>query len=116
MIMRALSVKSPWAELIASGAKTIETRRWTTKYRGPVLIVCSLSPKTEMSGLAVCTARIVDCKPMTKNDELDACCEVYPDANSWFLEDIVEIAKPFPVKGQLGLFNVDVTGLLQDVS
>jgi hypothetical protein len=30
----ALSVRQPWAELIISGRKSIETRAWTTDYRG----------------------------------------------------------------------------------
>lgn len=36
--MKVLSVKQPWAEFIASGRKTVETRTWRTKYRGPLLI------------------------------------------------------------------------------
>jgi hypothetical protein len=32
--MKALSVKQPWANMIASGKKTIETRKWPTDYRG----------------------------------------------------------------------------------
>lgn len=35
---RALSLWQPWASLIAVGAKTIETRGWSTTYRGPLLI------------------------------------------------------------------------------
>ena len=36
--MRALTVRQPWASLIAAGAKTIETRSWSTGYRGDLLI------------------------------------------------------------------------------
>ncbi len=36
--MRAITVRQPWASLIAAGAKTIETRPRPTSYRGPVLI------------------------------------------------------------------------------
>lgn len=32
--MKALTVRQPWASLIACGAKTIETRSWRTSYRG----------------------------------------------------------------------------------
>ena len=32
----ALSIRQPWAELVVSGRKTIELRRWETKYRGRV--------------------------------------------------------------------------------
>ncbi len=36
--MRALSLHQPWASLIAHGVKTIETRDWSTTYRGPIAI------------------------------------------------------------------------------
>ena len=53
-MMRALSVKQPWASLIASGQKTIETRTWRTDYRGDLLIVSSRQPadqgRAEMQG------------------------------------------------------------------
>ncbi len=35
---RALTLHQPWASLVALGVKTIETRSWATKYRGPLLI------------------------------------------------------------------------------
>lgn len=36
--MKALSLTQPWATLVASGAKRIETRSWPTSYRGPLAI------------------------------------------------------------------------------
>lgn len=36
--MKTLSLTQPWAQLIAVGAKSIETRSWYTGYRGPLLI------------------------------------------------------------------------------
>lgn len=36
--MKALSIRQPWAWLIASGFKDIENRNWPTSFRGPVLI------------------------------------------------------------------------------
>ena len=36
--MKALSLWQPWATLMAIGAKRIETRGWSTKYRGPLAI------------------------------------------------------------------------------
>ncbi|MBK6692827.1 MAG: ASCH domain-containing protein [Myxococcales bacterium] len=41
--MRALSVKQPWAELIAAGKKKIEYRTWSVDLRGELLIVASKS-------------------------------------------------------------------------
>jgi len=36
--MRAISLWQPWASAIALGAKRIETRSWSTTYRGPIAI------------------------------------------------------------------------------
>jgi len=113
--MKALSVKQPWAGYIACGSKTIETRTWETKYRGLVLICASQKPEkfgpeyfhpevTKITGKALCVAEIVDCVPLEKKHEEKAFCRAY-DGYAWMLENIRPIA-PFPVKGQLGLFNV----------
>jgi hypothetical protein len=45
--MKAISVRQPWAWLIASGHKRVENRTWSTRYRGPVLIHASKSPVSE---------------------------------------------------------------------
>lgn len=36
--MKALTLTQPWATLVAIGAKKIETRSWSTSYRGPLAI------------------------------------------------------------------------------
>lgn len=36
--MRAISLWQPWASAIAVGSKRIETRHWSTNYRGPLAI------------------------------------------------------------------------------
>ncbi|MEK6418463.1 MAG: ASCH domain-containing protein [Burkholderia gladioli] len=36
--MKAISIRQPWAWLIAAGLKDIENRTWRTSYRGPILI------------------------------------------------------------------------------
>ncbi|MBU1173674.1 MAG: ASCH domain-containing protein [Proteobacteria bacterium] len=101
--MKALSVKQPWANLIATGRKTIETRTWSTKYRGDILIVSSKVPRIDPYGCAVAVATLVDCRPMTADDAAAACCDVYPNAVAWVLEDVYQV-KPVPVKGALRLF------------
>ncbi len=45
--LRALSVKDPWATLIAIGAKQIETRSYRTRYRGPISIHSSKAFRRE---------------------------------------------------------------------
>jgi activating signal cointegrator 1 len=41
--MKALTLTQPWATLVASGAKTIETRSWSTKYRGLLAVHAAAS-------------------------------------------------------------------------
>lgn len=36
--MKVLTLTQPWAQLVAIGAKRIETRSWSTRYRGPLAI------------------------------------------------------------------------------
>ncbi len=40
----ALSVKQPWAALLALGVKSVEVRTWPARRRGPVLIHASKIP------------------------------------------------------------------------
>lgn len=42
--MKALTLHQPWASLVAVGAKTIETRSWSTSYRGPLAIHAARRP------------------------------------------------------------------------
>ena len=126
--MKALSLKQPWANLIIYRRKIIETRKWNTNYRGDLLICSSKSFDYDSieplnnymhkynvafplfmvpSAKAIGIVEIYDCKPMILEDEFQACCGVYPKAHSFFLRNIRPI-KPFTVKGQLNIFNVDV--------
>jgi hypothetical protein len=41
--VKFLTIRQPWASLIAVGAKTIETRPFSTTYRGPLAIHAGLS-------------------------------------------------------------------------
>lgn len=36
--MKAITLTQPWATLVALGAKSFETRSWSTPYRGPIAI------------------------------------------------------------------------------
>lgn len=37
-MIKAITIKQPWATLIALGEKKFETRSWPTKHRGPIAI------------------------------------------------------------------------------
>ena len=41
MVKKCLSLKQPYAELLVSGKKTIEVRKWNTKFRGQFLVHAS---------------------------------------------------------------------------
>lgn len=119
--MKALSVTQPWAHLILDGCKTIETRTWDTTYRGDLLI-CATKEKSAnvrwwaehfdvpfgqlVFGHALCVVDFYVCRPMTTHDEKAACCEVTPGRYAWLLRNVRRV-DPFPVKGRLGLFDVD---------
>ena len=92
--MKALSIKEPYASMICSGMKTIETRTWRTNYRGKLLLCASKKPHTNLSGNAFAIAEIIDCRLMTIEDEEAACCEIYPGAYSWVLNNIQKVAIP----------------------
>lgn len=106
-IVKAISIKQPWANMIATGVKTIETRTWATKHRGPLLIVSSKRPNIEPAGCAVAIVDVVGCSPMTTKDEPAAGCPVYENAQAWVLANVRRV-KPFPVKGQLGIYEVEL--------
>jgi hypothetical protein len=50
--MKALSVRQPWAWLIANGFKDIENRSWDTSYRGLILIHAGKQIDTDFSYVA----------------------------------------------------------------
>lgn len=107
-VVKAISLKQPWANLVASGKKSIETRRWSTKYRGDLVICSSQTPKIHPAGYALCIVELYDVRPMVKADEGRACIKVYPKAHSWFLRNIRPIDPIVPVKGALGIYNLDL--------
>jgi hypothetical protein len=105
--MKGLSVRQPWANLIAAGEKTIETRKWRTDYRGLLLIVSPKTPPIAPAGFALALAELVDCRPMTKADELAARCQLYDGAFAWVLTGIRRIV-PLPVRASVGIFDVAI--------
>lgn len=105
--MKAISLKQPWANMVVSGKKTIETRKWKTKYRGPLLIVSSKEPQIEPFGYALGVVDVLDCVKMMPEHEEAACIEVYDKAQAWFLENPRHI-HPFPVGGKLNVYDVEL--------
>ena len=128
--MKALSIRQPYAWLIANGHKDIENRTWPTHFRGRVLIHAGVTyPKRDyaddlesftrqygayperqsMIGGIVGVATIVDC--VSQSD------------SPWFYGPygfVLVDAKPLPLvpcKGVLGFFDVppDVAAKLREM-
>ena len=49
--MKAITLTQPWATLVAIGAKKIETRSWSTAYRGPLAIHAAKGWTNDVVGL-----------------------------------------------------------------
>ena len=130
--MKALSVRQPWTSLIAEGTKTVEVRSWRTRHRGP-LVICAAAQyaagfaglrtesRTFPLGVAVCIVDLVDVVPMRLSllpaaDPIDAVRDFTHDLTdglfAWLLESPRVIVPQFPVRGQQGLFSLDMpTGI-----
>ena len=76
--MKAITIKQPFASLIASGLKEYEFRTWKTAYRGEILIHAGKSiDKAAMgkfasygleypTGCIIAKAVLTDCVPVTE--------------------------------------------------
>jgi hypothetical protein len=74
--MKALTLTQPWATLVAIGAKRIETRSWSTSYRGPLAIHAAKGFPGEAK--RVCESRLFcrvmgwpECPPQLTQEWLD---------------------------------------------
>lgn len=95
--VKALSVKQPYASLIAIGAKIREFRTWAPPAAvigTRIAIVASKSPKWDdlPTGEAVCTVRITG---------YDA------EAEAWLLAEPQPV-KSEPIRGRLNVYSIDV--------
>jgi hypothetical protein len=123
---KCLSLRQPYAELIASGMKTIEVRKWNTRFRGEFLIhaskaidkeackSCNIEICSLITGAIVGSAVLYDVKLYQSKEEFIAdqskhFAYNYTHPNYGFLLSNPKIFdKPIPLKGQLGFFNVNV--------
>ena len=124
---KCLSLKQPYAELIVSVKKTIELRKWNTKYRGQFLIHASKTINSEackvynidisslITGAIVGSAQLQDVKIYQSKDEFIAdqskhfAVSAYSEPMYGFLLfDAKRFDNSIPLKGRLGFFDVDV--------
>lgn len=130
--MKALSLWQPWATLIATGAKLIETRSWRAKYRGPLAIhaakrfppqarascyhdpFCSAlaaagyTEETLPLGAIVAMCALVDCRRIASIGDVPpeperSFGDYAQGRYMWILRDVKALDEPVPAKGALGL-------------
>lgn len=93
--VKAIVVRSPYAQQIADGSKPIEYRCWKTHYRGWLAIVAARRRESGTdAGRVVCLVRITDC------------VEVGPKEFEWMLADPIPLTNRVELPGRLGLFDV----------
>jgi len=120
--MKALSLKQPWAELILQGRKTVELRKWNTKFRGKFLIHASKKPDEDgmkefgfdglPCGCIVGEAELVDVKNYNETGDFDEDKDKHLANSDWggfgfLLEDVKRI-KEIPWKGALGFWECEI--------
>jgi hypothetical protein len=119
---RALSIRRPWANLIAAGHKTVENRSWATDHRGPLYVHAgqtwepagaALAAELDLPGFTTprdCptgylgTVRLLDVHQAATG----GCCSPWgqpdPDTYHWLLTDPSPFPTPIPGPGRLGLY------------
>ena len=127
--MKVITIKQPYASLIANGLKELEFRTWKTKYRGDILIHAGLGIDKEAmikfkkynldypSGCIIAKAKLTDCiyiddkiKTELKNKNELIYEHVIKDKKwqgyGFKLENIEKIS-PIYIKGKLSLWDFD---------
>ncbi len=129
--MKAITIKQPWATLIAEGYKEYEFRTWKTKYRGELFIHAGKGiDKKAMErfkhlgleypvGQIIAKATITDCVKvdeslrtlLEKKDPLVYKGVISKTSNNWdgygFKLENVEKIIPIPINGKLSLWDFE---------
>lgn len=126
--MKAITIRQPWASLIAKGYKEYEFRTWWTQYRGDILIHAGKSIDKEAAerfkaynleyplGKIIAKAKITDCVKVDdnfRNSIIPKNPLVYRGISdtTWegygFKLDNVEEIEPIEAKGKLSLWDFD---------
>jgi hypothetical protein len=109
--VKALSVRQPHANRIASGEKTIEVRSRRTSHRGPLVIVSSAREDGGPGpfGATVALVELVVVRPLSLADCAAACMDPDHWTSGLFAWELAN-ARPVeacPIKGKLGIYEVD---------
>lgn len=131
--MKAISIRQPWAWMIVEGYKDVENREWFTKFRGDILIHASKGCTKQEYANAVdfvksfapdIAARIPALDALNKGGlvgmaRITGC--VSDSKSPWFVGKFgftLENRYPLPfrpMRGMLGLFNINESGLPEEL-
>ena len=117
--MRALTIRQPWSSLIVAGIKDVENRSWRTNHRGPLLIHAGTGRDPVEGWRVKEVARLADIPRGTLIGLVDVvgCVNDSPSRWArpaqwhWELANARPLRRPIPLRGRLGLFDVDVDEL-----
>lgn len=113
-VLKALSIRQPWASLIMAGTKDIENRTWKTDYRGVLVIHASrIEPEAFETyghllleeiptGSIIGTVRLVDC---VRDHESEW---AIPGQWHWVLTD-PRPCRPRAAKGKFQLWTPEIS-------
>ena len=128
IIVKALTIREPWASLIVNGYKEYEFRNWKTNYRGKILIHAGIGSDKEYldrfkeydleygKGEIIGEAELIDCikvsdefqKVLNNKNRLVYGSNNYDQKYAWKLINIKKYDKRIPVKGKLSLWEYDI--------
>lgn len=124
--MKCLSISQPFADLIISGKKTIELRKWNTNFRGEFLIHAPIKIRIEdckrlkitkklVTGVIIGKAELYDVKKYNSSKEVKKdkkfhfASKNFQDKTFGFkIKNVKQLRIPIPWKGQLGFFDVEL--------
>ena len=135
--MKAITLIQPWATLLVSGHKTVETRAWATNHRGPLLIHAGVSknrvidflftqepfasclkelgyqcskdlPRGKIVGI-VTVESVAKAEDISKNlsEKEKAFGDFRQGVFSWICKNPIIFKNPIPLRGELRIFEVE---------
>ena len=120
--MKCLSVCQPFAELIIQGKKTIELRKWNTKFRGEFLVHAAKNILIEdckrmkisssiTTGAIIGKVKLTDVKKYESDKELNSdkkkhhsLSDITKNKYGFILESPKKLRVPIPYSGKLNFF------------
>jgi hypothetical protein len=125
--LKCLSVSQPFADLIISGKKTIELRKWNTNFRGEFLIHAPIKIRVDdckrlkitkklVTGVIIGKAELYDVKKYNSSKEIKkdqkfhfASKNFQGKTFGFKIKNVKPLRIPIPWKGQLGFFDVELS-------